>query len=115
VTGEAVLVEHQGSWLRGRVLWQYLDIGRPRALIRYLLPSGFVVRRLHWRDELRSPSVVIELQLRRLPVPALQHPADAGEPLALSSPLPVGQVMTSVRAAAGGDAAAAVREPVPSG
>jgi hypothetical protein len=89
VTGEAVLVEHPGSWLHGTVLWEYLDIGRPRALIRYLLPSGFVVRRLHWRDELRSPSVVIELQLWRLPESAMRHQADAGEPLDLSSPLPV--------------------------
>lgn len=62
--GETVLVEHLESWLPGTVLWEYLDIGRPRALVRYELPFGLVVRRLHWRDELRTPSVVLEFQLR---------------------------------------------------
>jgi hypothetical protein len=66
VTGETVLVEHVGSWLQGTVLWEYMDTGRLRALVRYELRSGLVVRRLHWRDELQPPYVVIELELRRL-------------------------------------------------
>lgn len=90
MTGEAVLVEHLGSWVQGNVLWEYVDIRRLRALVRYQLPSGYVLRRLHWRDELRSPCVVIELQLRRLPDPVLRTPAFAGEPLGYSSALPVG-------------------------
>jgi hypothetical protein len=67
VTVETVLVEHLGSWLQGKVLWEYTDTRRLRALVRYELPSGLVVRRLHWRDELRSPCVVIELELQPLP------------------------------------------------
>ena len=85
MTAETVLVEHLGSWVPGSVLWEYEDTRRRRALVRYQLQSGFVVRRLHWRDELRSPPVVIELQLRRLPHPVLQTPV-----LADSSSLPVG-------------------------
>jgi hypothetical protein len=66
VTGETVLVEYLGSWLPGRVLWEYTDTRRLRALVRYELPSGQIVRRLHWRSELRSTSFVIELELRQL-------------------------------------------------
>jgi hypothetical protein len=69
VTGQTLLVEHLGSWLPGTVLWEYTDTGRVRVLVRYELQSGLVVRRLHWRDELRCPGVVIELYLRRLPYP----------------------------------------------
>jgi hypothetical protein len=66
VLGKPVLVEHAETWLPGLVLWEYADIGRLRALVRYELPGGLIVRRLHWRDELRSPSVVLEFQLRLL-------------------------------------------------
>lgn len=66
MSGESVLVEHVESWLPGRVLWEYPDIGRLRALVRYELPGGLVVRRLHWRDELRTSSVVLEFQLQLL-------------------------------------------------
>ena len=61
-----VLVNHLESWLPGVVLWEYSDIGRLRALVRYELPGGLVVRRLHWRDELRTPCVVLEFELRLL-------------------------------------------------
>ena len=87
MTGEAVWVEHLGSWVPGSVLWEYKDIGRLRALVRYRLPSGFVVRHLHWRDDLRSPGVIIELQLRRLPDPDPRTPAFAPVPLGHSSAL----------------------------
>jgi hypothetical protein len=90
VTCEAVLVEHLGSWVPGTVLWEYEDIRRLRALVRYRLPSGFVVRRLHWREDLRSPCVIIELQLRRLPDPDPRTPAFAPVPTGYSSALPVG-------------------------
>ena len=43
---------HLGSRLRGSVLWEYMDTRRLRALVRYELPGGLTVRRLHWRDEL---------------------------------------------------------------
>jgi hypothetical protein len=71
VPAETVLVEHHGSWLAGVVLWEYSDTGRPRLLVRYELPIGLIVRRLHWRDELRTPPcVVLELDLRSLVPPA---------------------------------------------
>jgi hypothetical protein len=66
VTSETVLVQYLGSWLLGRVLWEYTDTRRLRTLVRYELPSGQIVRRLHWRSELRPACFVIELQLRQL-------------------------------------------------
>jgi hypothetical protein len=66
VSRETVLVDHLGSWLPGVVLWEYSDVGRQRALVRYELPGGMVVRQLHWRSELRAPCVVLEFQLRLL-------------------------------------------------
>ena len=35
VQGEAVLVDYLGEWLRGTVLWEYRDTGRPRALVQF--------------------------------------------------------------------------------
>ena len=55
----AVMVEHDHQWLPGVILWQYLDTGRPRALVRYETPSGHVVRRLHWTDELCPRRVLV--------------------------------------------------------
>jgi hypothetical protein len=64
--------------LLGHVLWRYEESGRTRALVRYEMPSGVVVRRLHWADELWPTSEpaeppagvpeprVIELELRVL-------------------------------------------------
>jgi hypothetical protein len=66
VSGQMVLVEHRERWVPGVVLFEYVDVGRLRALVRYELPGGLIVRRLHWRDELRAPGVVLELQLRLL-------------------------------------------------
>jgi hypothetical protein len=66
VSRQTVLVDHLGSWLPGVVLWEYSDVGRQRALVRYELPGGMVVRQLHWQDELRNPGVVLEFQLRLL-------------------------------------------------
>lgn len=67
MSGEPVLVEHRDSWLQATVLWEYEDVGRRRALVRYELPGGLIVRRLHWRDELQTPCVVLEFQLQLLP------------------------------------------------
>jgi hypothetical protein len=61
-----VLVVHDHQWLPGVILWQYLDTGRPRALVRYETPAGHVVRRLHWVDEL-CPGRVLVLPLMVLP------------------------------------------------
>lgn len=63
--GESVLVERDGAWVPGVVLWEYCDSGRTRCLVRYETSAGVVVRRLHWRDELRI-GVVLELGLRRV-------------------------------------------------
>ncbi|MGH8895005.1 MAG: hypothetical protein ACRDWY_17135 [Actinomycetes bacterium] len=63
--GEAVFVEDDGRWLPGVIQWEYHDTGRVRALVRYTTASGVVVRRLHWRDQLRT-GVVIELGLRQV-------------------------------------------------
>jgi hypothetical protein len=59
-----VWVPHDGQALYGTVLWEYVDTGRPRALVRYALPGGLVVRRLHWSDQLRATGHTIELDLR---------------------------------------------------
>lgn len=61
--GELVLVEHEGAWLPGALLWEYVEAGRHRALIRYETPEGVIVRRLLWRDELWSVGVVLELRM----------------------------------------------------
>jgi hypothetical protein len=66
VEREAVLVEHLGDWLPGTVLWEYPDVGRPRALVRYVTSTGLVLRRLIWSDELRTTGRTIELPLRRV-------------------------------------------------
>lgn len=58
-----MLVRDDGRWLRGAVLFEYVDEGRPRCVVRYELPSGLVVRRLHWRDQLRTRTVVLEMPL----------------------------------------------------
>ena len=59
-----VWVPHDGGPLYGTVLWEYVDTGRARALVRYELPGGLVVRRLHWSDELCAAGRTIELDLR---------------------------------------------------
>jgi hypothetical protein len=65
--GEAVLVDHDGDWLPGSVLWRYRDHGRERALVRYETSSGLVIRRLFWCDELRrSPGRVMQIELRQV-------------------------------------------------
>lgn len=65
--GDAVLVEHDGEWLAGRVLWRYDDQGRDRALVRFETETGLVVRRLFWGDELRRPAGrVMQIELRHL-------------------------------------------------
>jgi hypothetical protein len=79
VDDDLVLVEHDGALLLGSVLWRYEESGRMRALVRYETPSGVVVRRLHWADELWPTSAppeeepeptpggrVLELRLRAL-------------------------------------------------
>jgi hypothetical protein len=63
VLGERVLVEHLGQWVPATVLWEYVDTGRPRSLVRYETPLGSVVRRLCWHDELRPVGTVVELRL----------------------------------------------------
>lgn len=63
VFGESVSVRYGDVWLPGTVLWEYRDVGRARALVRYRMPGGVVVRRLHWRDELRPRGVVLEMDL----------------------------------------------------
>lgn len=65
--GSLVLVRHDGDWLRGVVLFEYADEGRARCMVRYVLPSGLVVRRLHWRDELGTRTVVLEMPLVEAP------------------------------------------------
>jgi hypothetical protein len=67
VQGEAVLVDHWGQWLPGAVLWEYVDTGRPRALVRFETPAGLVLIQLRWIDELRSCGRVIALPLIALP------------------------------------------------
>lgn len=79
VEDDLVLVEHDGTLVIGTVLWRYVESGRMRALVRYESPSGVVVRRLHWADELWPTSAppeedavptsrrrVLELDLRVL-------------------------------------------------
>lgn len=64
---EPVLVPHGDEWIPAEILWQYEELGRTRVLLSYRTRDGFLVRRLHWRDELRRPSLgrsVIELDLR---------------------------------------------------
>ena len=63
--GEQVLVNRHGAWLPGTTLWEYLDGGRKRALVRVETDTGLVVRELHWCDTLRGGRV-LELPLRRL-------------------------------------------------
>jgi hypothetical protein len=62
-----MLVEHLGRWVPAAVLWSYVDTGRPRALVRYETPAGFVIRQLRWVDELRPLGPVLELVLRVVP------------------------------------------------
>ncbi len=62
--GEVVWVPHGGLSFPATVLWECVDMGRARALLRYTLPGGLVVRRLHWRDELESEGVTVELEMR---------------------------------------------------
>jgi hypothetical protein len=82
VDDDLVLVEHDGALLIGTVLWRYEESGRMRALVRYETPSGVVVRRLHWADELwptseppgddlepRPQGRVLELDLRPIDQP----------------------------------------------
>jgi hypothetical protein len=54
VSSESVLVPRDADWLPGIVLWEFMETGRSRALVRYELPGGLVIRRAYWRDELRS-------------------------------------------------------------
>ena len=74
---EAVLVEYLGEWLPGTVLWEYLDTGRPRALVRFETVAGLVIRQLRWSDELRPCGRGFAL-----PLIALSQPQDgsAGVP-----------------------------------
>jgi hypothetical protein len=80
VQGEAVLVEHLGEWLPGTVLWEYLDTGRPRALVRFQTVAGLVIRQLRWSDELRPYGRSFALPLFALSQPqdgsADVHPGD---------------------------------------
>jgi len=64
VLGESVWVPDNGTWLPGILLWEIVDTGRRRALVRYAVQGGVIVRRLHWRDELLPGGVTIELDLR---------------------------------------------------
>ena len=59
VERRAVLVEHDGGWLPGHVLWSYEDVGRRRALVRYETSAGLTVRELRWADELRRPAGLV--------------------------------------------------------
>ena len=71
----AVLVERQGAWLPGHVLWTYDDIGRERALVHYDTAAGLTLRELRWSDELRRPRCLV-LQLSAGNNPGGRH----GEP-----------------------------------
>ena len=59
VDRRAVLVEHDGGWLPGHVLWSYDDVGRRRALVRFETSAGLTVRELRWADELRRPAGLV--------------------------------------------------------
>jgi hypothetical protein len=63
VQGEAVLVEHLGEWLPGKVLWEYRDTGRRRALVRFETVAGLAIRQLRWIDELRPGGPVLVFPL----------------------------------------------------
>jgi hypothetical protein len=75
VQGEAVLIDHGGQWLPGIVLWEYLDTGRPRALVRFESPAGWVLRQLRWIDELRSCGRMMALPLLAVP----EHQDEQGD------------------------------------
>jgi hypothetical protein len=60
------LVEHLGRWLPALVIWEYVDTGRPRALVRFETVAGLVLRQLFWVDELQPDGRVIELPLTAL-------------------------------------------------
>jgi hypothetical protein len=45
------------------MVWEYVDTGRPRALVRFETEAGLVLRQLRWVDELRLGEPVIELPL----------------------------------------------------
>lgn len=77
VQGEAVLVDYLGEWLPGTVLWEYLDTGRPRALVRFETAAGLACRQLRWIDELRPCGHVIVLPLIALPEPQDDQQRDA--------------------------------------
>lgn len=68
--GEVVLVQYLGEWRQGTLLWDYVDTGRPRGLIRFETPSGIVVRQLRWLDEIVSVGRILELPLIVPPVSA---------------------------------------------
>jgi len=63
--GETVGVQGDGEWLPGRVLWEYDDRGRRRALVSVETSAGLVHRQLHWYDELLRGPRVLELPMRR--------------------------------------------------
>jgi hypothetical protein len=64
--GQQVSVRHLGTWLPAVVIWEYVDTGRPRALVRFETEAGLVLRQLRWVDELRPGGPVIELPLLAL-------------------------------------------------
>jgi hypothetical protein len=63
VQGQQVSVEHLGQRLPALVIWEYVDTGRLRALIRFETAAGLVVRQPFWVDELYPDGRVIELPL----------------------------------------------------
>jgi hypothetical protein len=82
---DLVLVEHDGRLLVGSVLWRYVESGRMRALVRYETPSGVVVRRLHWADEL-WPTSEPEPDVRTGPAAPKPPAAPPGPPATDAAP-----------------------------
>ena len=67
-----VLVEHDGAWLPGTVVWEYVEQGRDRAMVRYRPGSSSPRTVLRWSDELRPagsseepPGAVVVLPQQR--------------------------------------------------
>lgn len=67
--GELVGVRQHATWVPGTVLWEYVDCGRRRALVRIEAPLGTVVRRLCWFDELLRGRPVLSLVAAQAAVP----------------------------------------------
>lgn len=61
-----MLVDYLGDWLPATVIWRYVEMCRPRVLLRLENPAGLAVRQLRWAEQLNPTGRILVVDLREM-------------------------------------------------